>query len=325
MKPTLVLYKTVSSELLEKLQSQYEVIYFESVNEDNQDEFIKAVQSANVTLGASVKLGRDVLENAPNLKVISTVSTGIDCFDLDYLNERRIALMHTPDVLTETTADGIFASLMCSARRTTELNNLVTSGNWNSGIESEHYGCDVHGKTLGILGMGRIGLAIAKRAHFGFGMNIKYYNRSQNQRAEQEFSAQKLELDDLLQQSDFVVSILPSTAQTQNLFTKPQFQLMKPSAIFINGGRGDVVDEDDLTWALKNKQIRAAGLDVYRKEPLDKNSELMTLPNATLFPHIGSATEETRHAMLICAIDNVAAALNGDYSNNCANRNVMES
>lgn len=323
MKAKLVIYRNIDQKELHELEQSFDVTYFEQVTQANRMAFLTAIQDADALLGSSVKLGEFELKNAKKLKVISTISTGIDSFDLAYLNRRQIALMHTPDVLTDTTADTMFALLMCTARRTTELNNLITSGNWQQSIGEELYGTDVHHKTLGILGMGRIAQAIAKRAHFGFDMQINYYNRSQNIFAEDTFGATRMDFERLLKNSDFVLSILPSTEQTRDLFDAKAFALMKPSAIFINGGRGDAVVEEDLIQALKTKQILAAGLDVFRQEPIDTGSALLSLPNLVMFPHIGSATTQTREAMLTCAIENIRAALKGDFSKNCANKDIL--
>lgn len=324
MNHNLVLYKCIPEAELARLNLSFSVECFDGVNPDNLAEFTTALKNADALIGSSVNLGKELLDQAPNLKVISTISTGIDCFDLSYLNKRNIALMHTPDVLTETTADTIFALMMCTARRTTELNNLVTSGLWTKNLEEQHYGTDVYGKTLGILGMGRIGYAIAKRAFCGFDMSVNYYNRSVNKKAEQDFLAKKMSLDTLLEQSDFVCCVLPSTADTELLIGKRELNLMKSTAIFINGGRGNVVDEEALIEVLSNQTIRAAGLDVYQVEPLPCSSKLTGLPNVVLFPHIGSATKETRLAMVNCAIDNVIAALEGRLKRNCANYSNFE-
>ncbi|OEF28193.1 2-hydroxyacid dehydrogenase [Vibrio rumoiensis] len=319
MKKKVVLYTRIPEAEFEKLNQDFDLIYFDGISDTNRQQFLAEIETAHALIGASVKLGYDELKHTQNLQVVSTISTGVDAFDIEYLNQRKIALMHTPDAVTNTTADTIFALMMCTARRTTELNNLVTRGDWKGSIKEQHFGVDLHGKTLGILGMGRIGYALAKRAHCGFDMNINYYNRSHNIKAEENLSATKLSLDDLLEQSDFVCSILPANAQTDLLIGQREFELMKPSAIFINGGRGNVVDEEALVNALSMGSIRAAGLDVYKVEPLPTSSPLMLLDNVVLLPHVGSATAQTRLLMVQCAISNVHAALQGNIVENCAN------
>ncbi|WP_025563597.1 D-glycerate dehydrogenase [Psychromonas sp. SP041] len=319
MKDKVVLFKKIPNQQQQLLSEYFNLVYFDKIDSSNMDAFIHEIKDADGLIGAGVKLTPAILDNALQLKVISTISVGFDHFDLDYLNKRNIALTNTPDVLTNTTADTIFTLIMCAARRTTELNNMVTAGQWTNNLKDQYFGVDVHGKTLGILGMGRIGYAVAKRAHHGFDMKINYYNRSVNKQAEQDLNAQKLELDELLATSDFVCSILPANEQTDLLIGQRELDLMKPSAIFINGGRGNVVDEQALAMALKNRNIRAAGLDVYQVEPLPTSSLLMSLDNVTLFPHIGSATAETRLAMICSAIDSLKAACSGDLTQNCVN------
>ncbi|MDN2662688.1 D-glycerate dehydrogenase [Psychromonas sp. 14N.309.X.WAT.B.A12] len=317
MKDKVVLYKKIPEQQKLLLSQMFNLICFDKIDESNLKQFIHEIKDAIGLIGSGVKLHQEILQHALNLKVISTISVGYDHFDLEYLKSRKIALMNTPDVLTDTTADTIFTLIMCSARRTTELNNFVTSGKWSNNLKDDYFGVDIHGKKLGILGMGRIGYAVAKRAHLGFDMQINYYNRSVNSKAEEKLDAQKMELDELLADSDFVCSILPANQQTDRLIGQRELELMKNSAIFINGGRGNVVDQDALAIALKNQTIRAAGLDVYEVEPLPHSSPLMELKNVTLFPHIGSATSETRLAMITCAIENLKAAYIGDLTKNC--------
>lgn len=320
MKNKVVLYKTIPSKERKLLSEHFNLICFDKITPGNLNEFINEIKDADALIGSGLKLDAEILDHAPKLKAISTISVGFDSFDLNYLNQRNIALMNTPNVLTNTTADTVFSLIICAARRTTELNNLVTSGQWTESLQEQYFGIDVHGKTLGILGLGRIGYAVAKRAHLGFDMKINYYNRSVNKKAEQDFKAQKMALDELLKTSDFVCSILPANTETDLLIGERELNLMKPSAIFINAGRGNVVNETSLANALTQKVIRAAGLDVYDLEPLPTSSPLIALENVILFPHIGSATSETRLAMINCAIENVKAACAGDFSKNCVNQ-----
>jgi gluconate 2-dehydrogenase len=323
MKYKVVAYKKLSDHQKALLNKHFTLICFDNIDADNQQQFIDEIKDADGLIGAGFTLNKTILQHAPKLKAISTISVGYDHFDVDYLTQRNIALMHTPDVLTNTTADTLFTLMLCAARRTTELNNLVTSGKWKNNLKDSFFGVDVHGKRLGILGMGRIGYALAKRAHFGFDMTISYYNRSINSQAESDFNAQKMALDELLSTSDFVCCILPANKATDLLIGARELALMKPSAIFINGGRGNIVDEQVLAKALTNQTIRAAGLDVYQVEPLPTTSPLLHLDNIILFPHIGSATTETREAMGICAIENISAALNHDLTKNCVNSNSL--
>lgn len=323
MKKKVILYRDIPVEERQRLEAQYDVTFFNSINEDNKGAFIAALADAEGLIGTSTKMSSELLSLAPKLKAASTISVGTDLYDLNYLTERGIPLMHTPGVLNETTADTMFTLIMCAARRAVELSNMVREGRWTSNIGEALYGTDVHGKTLGIIGMGRIGYAIAKRGHFGFDMKIQYSNRSRKQDAEQTLSATYMEMEELLQTSDFVCVMTPLTPETERLVGAKEFAMMKKSAIFINGSRGKVIDEAALVDALSNGTIRAAGLDVFEVEPLSGDSPLCKLDNAVLFPHIGSATAETRLAMITCAVDNLINALNGDISKNCANKHLL--
>lgn len=324
MKPKIVLYKPLPETQRRRLEEHFYVTAFEKVDDENRAEFMAALEKAEGVIGAGDYMGPEVLQHAKKLRAASTISVGTDQYDLDYLASRNIPLMHTPNVLNETTADTLFMLMMCAARRAIELSNMVRQGKWQGSIGSEHFGTDVYGKTLGIIGMGRIGYALARRAHLGFNMNIQYYNRSQNLDAEQQLGATRKSLEDVLASSDFVCVMLPLTADTKRIIGENEFKLMKKSAIFINGSRGKVIDEAALIDALTNKTILAAGLDVFEVEPLPADSPLCQLDNAVLLPHIGSATTETRLKMAICAVDNLIAALNDDLSNNCANLALLK-
>ena len=324
MKKKVILYRDIPVEERQRLEAQYDVTFFNSINEDNKGAFIAALADAEGLIGTSTKMSSELLSLAPKLKAASTISVGTDLYDLNYLTERGIPLMHTPGVLNETTADTLFTLIMCAARRAVELSNMVREGRWTSNIGEALYGTDVHGKTLGIIGMGRIGYAIAKRGHFGFDMKIQYSNRNRKPDAEQDLNATYMEMEELLQTSDFVCVMTPLTPETERLIGAKEFAMMKKSAIFINGSRGKVIDEAALVDALSNGTIRAAGLDVFEVEPLSGDSPLCKLDNAVLFPHIGSATAETRLAMITCAVDNLINALNGDISQNCANQHLLD-
>ncbi|WP_100637400.1 2-hydroxyacid dehydrogenase [Marinomonas sp. ef1] len=324
MKKKVILYRDIPTEERQRLEVLYDVTFFNNINEDNKGAFIAALADAEGLIGTSTKMSSELLSLAPKLKAASTISVGTDLYDLNYLTERGIPLMHTPGVLNETTADTLFTLIMCAARRAVELSNMVREGRWTSNIGEALYGTDVHGKTLGIIGMGRIGYAIAKRGHFGFDMKIQYSNRNRKPDAEQDLNATYMEMEELLQTSDFVCVMTPLTPETERLIGAKEFAMMKKSAIFINGSRGKVIDEAALVDALSNGTIRAAGLDVFEVEPLPGDSPLCKLDNAVLFPHIGSATAETRLAMITCAVDNLINALNGDISQNCANQHLLD-
>jgi len=266
-----------------------------------------------------VKLDAELLDLAPKLKAVSSVSVGVDNYDIEYLSRRGILLTNTPDVLTETTADTGFALIMATARRVVELANMVRDGQWKQNIGPQHFGSDVHGKTLGIIGMGRIGEAVAQRGHFGFGMPVIYHSHSPKPAVEARFDARYRSLEDLLREADFVCLTVPLTAETEGLIGAEQFAQMRPETIFINIARGKVVDEQALIAALQNGQIRAAGLDVFEQEPVNPDSPLLQMDNVVATPHMGSATHETREAMARCAVDNLLAALAGERPKDLVN------
>jgi len=219
-------------------------------------------------------------------------------------------------VLTETVADTVFALLMATSRRVVELANLVREGRWDKNIGPDLFGRDVHGKTLGILGFGRIGQALARRAALGFGMPVLYNTRRPvdlaTQAPELAGRAQYAAFGDLLAGSDIVVAMLPLSHSTRGLMDAAAFAQMKRGAIFINGGRGATVREDALLAALDSGHLHAAGLDVFATEPLPLDSPLRTHPRVTALPHIGSATHETRHGMAVLATSNLLQALSGE-------------
>ena len=312
LKKHIVLYKKLSDALMHRLQAHAHVTLIERLDAQGLEQLRAALPQAHGLLGASLKLDAQLLDLAPQLEAIASVSVGIDNYDLEYLNARKILLTHTPDVLTETTADTGFALILATARRVVELAIRVRNGQWQKNIGPEHFGTDVHGKTLGIIGMGRIGEALAQRGHFGFGMPVIYHSHSPKPAVEARFDAQYRSLEQLLQEADFICLTLPLTAETEGLVGSEQFALMRPESIFINISRGKVVDEVALIHALQNGLIRAAGLDVFEREPLDTASPLLTLDNVVATPHIGSATIETREAMARCAVDNLLAALAGE-------------
>ena len=312
MKKHVVVYKKLAEPLLARLRAEFDVSYFEAINAGNRSAFAAAIGSAHGLLGASVRLDRELLEPATQLRIISTISVGVDQFDLDYLRQRGILLANTPDVLTETTADTIFALILASARRVVELAEFVKAGHWQRSIGESQYGVNVHGKTIGMLGMGRIGRAVARRAALGFGMQVLYVNAEAVPEAEAALGARQVTLEHLLAESDFVCVVLPLTAQTERMIGRREFALMRPGAIFINGSRGRIVDEAALIAALQEGKIHGAGLDVFEREPVSPDSPLLGMANVVALPHIGSATHETRFAMAQLAVDNLVAGLHGE-------------
>lgn len=312
MKQRVVVYKKLPEPLVQRLQAEFELTLFDRITEDNRADFLAALKTAHGIIGASLPITNAMLEAAPLLKIASTISVGVDNFDLDYFRQRGLMLAHTPGVLTEATADTIFALILATARRVVELADYVKAGRWKGSIGEAQFGVNVHGKTLGLIGMGRIGSAVARRARHGFGMSILYHNTRPNPEAERELGARYVSRDALLSQADFVCLMLPLTPATERMFGAREFGLMKRSAIFINASRGRIVDEAALIAALQENTIYGAGLDVFEVEPLPVSSPLLQLPNVVALPHIGSATHETRLAMAELAVANLIAGLRGE-------------
>lgn len=322
MKKTIVLYKRLSDDLLGRLREQAEVIFVDTAQADGLARLRDALPHAHGLLGASLRLDSSLLDLAPQLEAVASVSVGVDNYDIADLTRRGIVLTNTPDVLTETTADTGFALILATARRVVELASWVRAGHWQANLGPAHFGTDVHGKTLGIVGMGRIGEALVKRAAAGFGMRVVYHSRQPKPAVEALYGATCRSLDGLLEESDFVCLTVPLSAATEGLIGARELGLMKPEAILINISRGRVVDETALIEALREQRIRGAGLDVFVKEPLAVDSPLLQLDNVVATPHIGSATHETRQAMARCAVDNLLCALADQRPQNLVNPQV---
>ncbi|WP_100399200.1 2-hydroxyacid dehydrogenase [Bacillus sp. FJAT-44742] len=308
MKPKVIVYNRIPEDLMEKLSSFCDTYQCSPESK----EFFHHLPSAKGMIGSGYNIDKKLLDKAPELKIVSNVSVGYNNLNIEELTKRGIMATNTPDVLTETTADTIFGLLLATARRMPELDRYVKAGKWEASITEELFGNDVHHKTLGMIGMGRIGAAVAERAHFGFKMNILYHNRTRKPSMENRLDASYVSLDHLLQNSDFVCVMVPLTPETANLIGEREFKLMKKSAIFINGSRGKVVKEEDLIKALGDKEILAAGLDVYREEPIDTESPLLRMDHCVTLPHIGSATAETRYKMAELAVENLIQGLQGN-------------
>nr|WP_279343724.1 D-glycerate dehydrogenase [Variovorax terrae] len=301
---------------LARLQAAHEVtVANPRAGEAQRAAFEAALPEADGLIGSSYPIDDALLARAPRLRVISSISVGVDNYALAALAARGILLCHTPGVLTETTADTIFALIMATSRRLVELSQLVREGRWTKNIGEDLFGRDVHGKTLGILGFGRIGQALARRAALGFGMPVLYTARRPldlaAQAPELQGHARHAPLDEVLAQADIVAVTLPLSDATRGLLGAREFARMKPGAVFVNGARGAIVQEDALLAALDSGHLAAAGLDVFATEPLPLDSPLRTHPRVTPLPHIGSATIETRLAMAELATTNLLAALAG--------------
>ncbi|MFL9812804.1 D-glycerate dehydrogenase [Stutzerimonas sp. VN223-3] len=301
---------------LQRLREHFEVTYFEEP--ERQPEAVAvALRQAHGLIGGKLQVTSAMLDEAPGLEAIATISVGYDNLPVDELSRRGILLTNTPDVLTETTADTGFMLIMASSRRLVELANMVREGRWTQHVGEPQFGHDVHGKTLGMVGLGRIGRAIARRA-LGFNMRVLYSNASSKPELEAEWGLEHRTFEQLLAESDFVCLTVPLTEQTEHLIGYEQCRAMKRSAFLINIARGRVVDEAGLIRALNDGLIAGAGLDVFEREPL-QDSPLLRMDNVVTLPHIGSATHETREAMASCAVENICQALQGERPRDLVN------
>ncbi|AGA68328.1 lactate dehydrogenase-like oxidoreductase [Desulfitobacterium dichloroeliminans LMG P-21439] len=285
---------------------------WEGAGEISRSELLKRLWDVKGLLINQEKIDRELLAAAPKLKIVSNISVGYNNFVLEDMKARKVLGTNTPNVLNDTVADLIFGLMLSTARRLCELDRYVKDGQWNKKVTPELFGVDVHHQTLGIIGMGRIGNALAQRAKFGFNMNILYHNRSRNPEAEERFAAHYCSLEELLRKADFVVLLTPLTPQTVNFMGSKEFSLMKGSAVFISASRGETVDEVALEDALREGRIRGAGLDVYKKEPVNPDHPLLQFKNVVTLPHLGSATTSTRFAMAMLAAENLVRGMKGE-------------
>ncbi len=314
-------FSGLSQHLKDKLNAQFNLLTVNPKAGNLKEQFAQLLPQAEGMIGVGRKLDKEILQHGHQLKVVSSISVGYDNYDLDYLNKHGVILTNTPDVLTQTTADLAFALLMSSARRVVELDKWTKQGQWKKTVQPAQYGTDIYGKTLGVIGLGSIGAAMARRARFGFNMNILHHSRHTKPELEQELNARFCELEELLQQSDFVSIHVDLNDQTYHLIGKQQLAQMKKTAILINVARGPVIDEQALINALKEQQILAAGLDVFEKEPLQE-SGLFNLSNVITLPHVGADTLSTRQAMDDLAFDNLSSALAGEQPRHMVNPQV---
>lgn len=269
----------------------------------------------------TVPVNDELLNQAPNLRVISQMAVGVDNIDLAACTARGVPVGHTPGVLTDATADTAMALLLAAARRLPETVSDAKAGRWGTWNPTQWLGADLAGATLGIVGMGKIGRSTAHRAR-AFGLNIIYTSRKFYPDVEDELDATFHCLEEVLRSSDFVSLHTPLTDETRHLINKRTLSMMKPSAILVNTARGGVVDTNALVDALQNGTIRAAALDVTDPEPLPPTHPLYQLPNCLITPHIGSATERTRQRMAQLACENLLAGLAGEKLPHCANPQV---
>ncbi len=300
------------SEEAERLRrAGHEVVVHEGGRLEKAELMAFANGAEALIISLADRIDEEVLQALPGLRIVANLGVGVDNIDVAAATRRKVLVTNTPDVLTEATADLAWALLLAVARRIVEADqDLRREGFPGWTFLPKHLGVDVYGKVIGIVGFGRIGQAVARRAR-GFSMTILYYSRTRKPEAEKDLGARFAPLDELLRESDFVVLCLPLTPETRHLLGERELSLMKREAILVNVARGPVVDEEALVRALKESRILGAGLDVFEKEP-QVHPGLLPLRNVVLTPHIGSATWTTRRRMAALAVDNVLAALRGD-------------
>ncbi len=263
----------------------------------HNNELVEQIGDAEGLISMGYRINKELLEAAPKLRVVSTASVGYDPFDLPEMKKHGVIGLHTPDVLNSTVADLIVALMFGVGRRMCELDALVRQGKWKGTPFHLLFGCELSNKKLGIIGMGGIGETLARKVIGGFDMQVSYYNRNRKWEAEAKYGVQYKPMDALLQESDYVVVMVPQNDQTYHMIGKREFALMNKNTIFINASRGPVVDESALIEALQNGEIYGAGLDVFEKEPIGADNPLTKLPNTVLMPHVASGTVECRAAM----------------------------
>jgi glyoxylate reductase len=299
MKPRIFITRKLAEEAVAPLQEMFDVRMWESESVSvPRDVLLKEVAEADALWTVtSDSVDRELFETGKKLQIVSNMAVGYNNIDLEAAKEHGVIVTNTPGVLTETTADLAFALLLATARKLIFAENEIRKGNWTSWAPMGFTGMDVGGATLGIIGMGRIGEAVARRAK-GFDMRVLYHNRNRKFEAEAEHGFEFMELDTLLKEADFVIILAPFTAETEGMIGARELGLMKNTCVLINVARGGIVDEAALYDALKNDAIWAAGLDVFETEPVPLDNPLLTLPNVTVLPHIGSASIKTRLAMM---------------------------
>ena len=311
-KPKILVARAIFPETVERLSQHFEVEPNQSDESWSKEQLIAKLQGKQgaFTTG-SERIDAAVLDACPDLKICANMAVGYNNFDVDAMAAHGVLGTNAPDVLTETTADFGFALLMATARRISESEHFLRAGKWQKWSFDMFAGSDIHGSTLGIIGMGRIGQGIAKRGAHGFGMKVVYHNRSRLDAAlEAECKASYVSKEELLKTADHVVLVVPYSPASHHTIGAAEIALMKPTATLVNIARGGIVDDAALAVALREKRIAAAGLDVFEGEP-KVHPDLLTVPNVVLTPHIASATVPTRRAMADLAADNLIAYFSG--------------
>jgi glyoxylate reductase len=324
MKPSLFMTREIPKRGLDIIRENFDVDLWPDEAPPSKEEIIRRIKDKQALVSLLTDpIDEEVINSAPNLRIIAQYAVGFDNIDLKAATKRGIYVTNTPEVLTETTADFAFALMLAVARRVAEADKYVRNGKWKVAWHPlMMLGEDVHGRTLGIVGLGRIGCAVARRAK-GFDMKILYYDVIRREDLERELGIKYVDLETLLRESDFVTIHTPLTPETYHLIGEKQLRMMKKTAFLINTSRGKVVDQKALYKALKEGWIAGAALDVFEQEPISMDDPLLELENVVLAPHIASATHETRSKMAEIVAENLLAFKRGEVPPTLVNKDVL--
>jgi glyoxylate reductase len=325
-KPKVFITRLIAQEALDKIAEAADMeVWSEELPPPYEVVLEKARNADGLLTLLTDKIDSALMDASPKLKVVSNLAVGFDNISIDEATKRNIIVGHTPGVLTETTADFAFALMMAAARRIVEGDNHTREGKWKTWGPSIFLGQDIYDATLGIIGLGAIGKELAKRAH-GFNMKVLYHDAiRQTEAVEKQFGVEYVpELAELLSRADFISVHVPLLPQTHHLIGATEFAMMKPTAVFVNTARGQVVDQKALYEALKSRQIFAAGIDVTEIEPIPLDDPLLKLDNVIITPHIASASVRTRTNMALMAAENLFAGLRGEVPPHCVNPKALK-
>jgi len=323
MRPRVYVTRLIPEEALKKLADNVDYRIWESELPVPREVLLREAPPVDALLSLLTdKVDGPIMDAAPKLRVISNMAVGFDNVDLREATKRKIMVCNTPEVLTDTTADFTFALLLAAARRVVEGERVVRDGKWKTWGPMTLIGRDVHHATLGIIGLGRIGAEVAKRAK-GFSMRVLYHHRTRRPEMEKQLGVEFRDLNSLLAESDFVTVHCPLLPETHHLISEEQFKIMKKTAILVNTARGPIVDPKALYNALHDRQIAYAALDVTEPEPIPMNDPLLTLDNIVIVPHIASASVATRTKMALMAVDNLLAGIKGERPPHIVNPEVL--
>ncbi|MDX9918049.1 MAG: D-glycerate dehydrogenase [Gudongella sp.] len=296
-KPKVFIANPVPEEVENYLKEHCECVVWDFSKPKTFEGILENIKDADGVIQVGMKIDDNLLDNAPNLKVITNISVGYNNYDTDVMKKRNIIGTNTPGVLDNTVSDLVLGLMLTTARRIPELDKFTKSGSWVKADNSNLFGKGIHEKSLGIIGMGRIGGMVARKAKMGFDMEVSYHNRTRKLELEEKLGISYKSIDELLKTSDFVVIMTPLTDETFHMIGEEELKMMKDTAILVNASRGQVIDEKVLIKALKEGWIAGAGLDVYEVEPVEEDNPLLELENVVTLPHIGSATQKTRDDM----------------------------